>query len=412
VTELSVLVFLGTYAGMAIGRVPGLRLDRTGIALIALAILLGSGTLSLADLGRHVDWPTVVLLFALMIVSAQFAGSGFYDRCAGRIAVSGASPARLVGLVLVTAAALSALLANDVVVFALTPLLCRGARQRGLDPRPLLVALAVGSNLGSAATVIGNPQNILIGQVGDLDFWRFLAVCGPPALGALAVAHAVIVRVWRPQLSTPAMPATPGDSAPTALDRGQAAKGAAALVVLVVVFTGDLPRAIGALAVAAVLLASRRMASRDMLGAVDWHLLLLFVCLFGVTGVFATTEEAAAGITWIAERGFAPDNLAVLAPLSLVLSNTVGNVPAVVLITTLWPGLPAGALYALALLSTLAGNLLLVGSIANLIVAERAARSGVSLGFADFARAGVPLTVATMVLAVSWLWLTGVVPAG
>jgi Na+/H+ antiporter NhaD/arsenite permease-like protein len=109
----------------------------------------------------------------------------------------------------------------------------------------------------------------------------------------------------------------------------------------------------------------------------------------------------------LAERGLLPESLAVMAPLALVMSNTIGNVPAVILILSVWPDPPTGALYGLALLSTLAGNLLLVGSIANLIVAERAAAVGVRLGFLDHARAGVPITILSMAAAVAWLGLAG-----
>jgi Na+/H+ antiporter NhaD/arsenite permease-like protein len=145
-----------------------------------------------------------------------------------------------------------------------------------------------------------------------------------------------------------------------------------------------------------------------MIGAVDWHLLLLFVCLFGVTEAFARTGIAADGLAWLAAHGLLPDRLAVMSPLALAASNTIGNVPAVILVLRLLPDLSDGALAGLALLSTFAGNLLLVGSLCNIIVAERAAAAGVRLGFADFARSGVPMTLATFATAIGWLWATGV----
>lgn len=401
-------VFLFTYAGMAMGRVPGLRLERTGIALLAVAILLATGAAGLADVGNAQDAPTLVLLFALMIVSAQLSRAGFYDLCARRIVLSDASPERLLALTVLVAGLLSAVLANDIVVFAMTPLLCRGMSDRGLDPRPYLLALAGASNAGSAATLIGNPQNILIGEIAGLDFWDFIYVCGVPAAAAMLVVYVTVRVVWRNAFVAESGP--PVAAGPPAHDRGQIAKGLIAVAVLVMLFATPLPRAVSALALAAVLLISRRVGSRWLLGAVDWHLLLLIACLFTVTAAFAGTGSAADIMGRIAGAGLLPDSLHVMAPLTLVLSNGIGNVPAVILITTFWPDAGEGAYYGLALLSTLAGNLLLVGSLANLIVAERAKGEGVVLGFMAFARAGIPMTLVSMALACIWLWAGGWMP--
>lgn len=404
-----VIVFVLTYIGMALGRVPGLRLDRTGIALLAVTALLALGVVGVAGIGRAIDTPTLVLLFALMILSAQFAGSGFYDLCARAVTRARTSTAVLLALTVAIAGALSAVLANDIVVFALTPLLCRGLAARGLDPRPFLVALAGAANAGSAATLIGNPQNILIGQVVGLDFWRFIGVCGLPALAALLVVYLSVRVMWRRELA--AAPVVPeADQAPLAANRWQIGKGLVVTAALIALFATPLPREVGALTLAGLLLASRRMASRDMIAAVDWHLLLLIACLFVVTAAFAATGVAADAMAWLAAHRLLPETLAVMAPLALVLSNTIGNVPAVILLTSIWPHMPEGVAFGLALLSTLAGNLLLVGSLANLIVAERAGVAGIHLGFTDFARAGVPMAIISMVLAGLWLVLGGWMP--
>ena len=404
-----VTLFVLTYLGMALGRVPGLRLDRTGIAVMAVAALLASGEMDIASIGQAVDGSTILLLFALMILSAQFQQAGLYSLCAATIVRSGASPALLLGLVTVAGGLLSAFLANDIVVFALTPLLCTGIAGRGGDPRPYLIALAGASNAGSAATLIGNPQNILIGQTGDLDFWAFSAVCAPPALAALLLVYASVWIVWRRELAVcGSLTVTALASAPA--DGWQIAKGAIATGLLIALFVTDLPREAGALAIAAVLLASRRMASRDMIGAVDWHLLLLIACLFTVTAAFGQTRASASFLDWLQQAGLGPDSLSILGPITLLSSNSIGNVPAVILITGLWPTLPQGALYGLALLSTLAGNMLIVGSLANIIVAERAAAAGLTLSFRDFARAGIPMTIGSMSIASMWLLVGGWIP--
>jgi len=401
---LVVLVFAATYLGMALGRVPGLKLDRTGIALMAAVLLLATGRITVAGVGRAIDAPTLLLLFALMIVSAQFQAAGFYRYAAERVTAAEGGAVRLLALTVAVAGSLSALLANDIVVFAMAPVLARGARDRGLDARPYLIALAGAANAGSAITVIGNPQNILIGQAGGLDFLDFLVVCGPPGGVALLVVFAVVRATWRDALSVSA-PAAAASPAPP--DAAQTAKGGLAVVALVAVFLSPLPREVGALAVAALLLASRRMASRDMIGAVDWHLLVLFAGLFVVTAAFSATGLSAEGAAWLAGHGLLPGRVTVMAPLMLAASNGIGNVPAVILLLSVWPDLDAGTLYGVALLSTLAGNLFIVGSLANIIVVERAATAGVRLGFRDHARSGVPMTLISMAAAALWLLVTG-----
>jgi Na+/H+ antiporter NhaD/arsenite permease-like protein len=186
-------------------------------------------------------------------------------------------------------------------------------------------------------------------------------------------------------------------------DRNQTIKGVIATLALLALFTTALPREIGALVISALLLANRKFTSRTMIAAVDWPLLLLFACLFGVTGALADTGIPWAGISRLQEWGLMPDSLLVLTPLTLLMSNTIGNVPSVILLMQIWPNPPKGALYGLALLSSLAGNLLLVGSLANLMVVERAAAFGVKLSFAEHAKVGIPVTLLSMAFAVVWL---------
>lgn len=403
--SLATLVFLLTYLGMALGRVPGLRLDRTGIALMAVVVLLASEAMSVEAMTASIDAPTILLLFALMIVSAQFAAAGFYDACAARIAHAAGDPKRLLALTVGVSGALSAVLANDIICFAMTPLLCQGLIRRGLDPRPFLIGLAGAANAGSAATVIGNPQNILIAQVGGLDFWRFLVACGVPAVIGLLIVYAVVAWVWRGALAE-RTPSAQTSELPRP-DRWQLTKAVAATLALLALFTTPLPREVGALIIAALLLVSRRLSSRETIGAVDWHLLLLFACLFAVTAAFAATGLADRALALLAAQELTLDRLTILAPLALVASNTIGNVPAVILLLQVWTGAPEGALHGLAVLSTLAGNLFLTGSLANIITAERAAAQGVILSFRDHARCGVPMTLASMAVAALWLWATG-----
>jgi len=399
-------VCLAVYVGMVAGRLPWLQVDRTGIALLGVIALLASGQATLDDLGANIDMTTIALLFGLMIISAQFVASGFFEICCDWMLEKSESPTALLALTVAVCGALSALLANDIVVFAMAPLLIAGAQGRGLDPRPFLIALVGASNAGSSATLIGNPQNILIGQTGNLNFYSFLGVCLVPALVGLASVFGVVWYLWRDRIEVAAsLAGAVGAEVPRhAHDRNQTIKGLIAMGLLLALFLTKLPREVGALVIAAVLLSNRKFTSRAMISSVDWPLLLLFVCLFAVTGALADTGLPYSMLTALGT----PDRLLVLTPLTLLMSNLIGNVPWVIFLLQTWPNPPAGALYALALLSSLSGGLLLWGSVANLIVAERARAMGVDLSYAEYARAGVPFTLLSLLFAVIWLASTGV----
>ncbi|MBM3556257.1 MAG: anion transporter, partial [Alphaproteobacteria bacterium] len=288
-----VAVFAFTYLGMALGRLPHLRIDRAGIALVAAVVLIAGGGVAVERVGGMLDSATLLLLFGLMVLSAQFAAAGFYDGCAAALARAEGSPFHLLLLVSLVAGGLSALLANDVIAFAMTPVLCQGLLRRGLDPRPFLIALAAATNAGSAATAIGNPQNIFIAQFGRLDFLDFLAICGPPAVIALLAVPVFVHLVWRGRYEL-AVATDDGkaEAIPLARDRRQFFKAILATAALIGLFATPLPREASALLVAALLMASRRIASRDLIAGVDWNLLVLFACLFVVTGTFAETDLA------------------------------------------------------------------------------------------------------------------------
>jgi Na+/H+ antiporter NhaD/arsenite permease-like protein len=403
-TTFITILFALTYVGMALGRVPGSRIDRSGIAMIVAVIVIVAGAVPAGEVVDAIHFPTLLLLGGLMILSARVGAAGFYDACAEWIAYQAGRPLRLLALTVAVGGTLSAIFVNDIVVFAMTPLLCAGLASRSLDPRPFLFGLAAASNAGSAATLIGNPQNILIGQVGALDFWEYFAIAIVPAAASLAITFGIIAVVWRSSLASKASD-TPIH--PVTFDRRQTGICGVGLLVLLLLFTTTLPREISALLVAACLIVSRRLESRRLLNEIDLPLLILIASLFIVNDAFAQTGLPERALHELAALGLLPDRVSLLAPVALFLSNTIGNVPAVMLILDTWRAIPEGSLVGLAILSTLAGNLLLVGSLANLIVAERAAVAGVRLTFRDHARAGIPITVVSMLLAGLWLWAGG-----
>jgi Na+/H+ antiporter NhaD/arsenite permease-like protein len=229
-----------------------------------------------------------------------------------------------------------------------------------------------------------------------------------PAIFTLVVVFFVVWLQWRKRI-TQIMPDAPAITVHP-LDRNQTLKGAVALLALLILFATPLSRETGALIIAALLLASRKITSRRMIAAVDWPLLLLVACLFGITGALNNAGIAAQILDFLTEHGLLPGNLALLTPYSLVASNAIGGVPSAMLFLELWPSAPPGVLYALALLSSLAGNLLLTGSLTNVLIAERADRMGARFTFAEHARSGVPIALLSVGFAVFWLALTHTLP--
>ncbi|MCX8086547.1 MAG: anion transporter [Rhodocyclaceae bacterium] len=394
-------IFAIVYLGMFLGGLPKLKLDRTGIALLGAIAMIGSGALDPAAAVQAIDLPTMLLLFSFMVVSAQMRLGGFYSAVTRGIAAWPLSPPQLLGALIFVAAALSAVFSNDVVCLAMTPIVARICLARGLPPLPFLVGLACAANLGSAATLIGNPQNMLIGAVKRLDFAAYSAAALPPVALSLLLLWGFLA--WRLP-SAPAVPPAPSVAAEEApaFDRWQSAKGLLIATALLIVFLfTSFPREVAALIAAGLLLLSRRFHSSQVLGFVDWELLVLFAGLFVVNHAFETTGLAAAAFQWLAEQGLALHEPASLGLATILLSNLVSNVPAVMLLLPAIGSVKAAHL--LALFSTFAGNLLLVGSIANLIVADLAKKDGIEIGWLEHARIGVPITVGSAALV--WLWL-------
>lgn len=408
-TTAIVVVFFVVYLGMILGGLPFLQLDRTGVALLGAIALIAMEAVSPDQAARSVHLPTVILLFSFMVVSAQLRLGGFYPWVTLRLAGMPLSPGALLAAVVAVVAALSAVFSNDVVCLSMAPVLAAACTRRGLDPVPYLLALACAANVGSAATLIGNPQNMLIGSRLHLSFAGYAAEVALPVALGLAATWAVIwvQRRGRWELSAAADPAADRrDEGPPHLDRWQSAKGLVVAGALLVIFlvTGW-PREAAALAGAGLLLMSRRLHSQKMLGLVDWELLVLFTGLFVVNDAFQRTGLPAAAVADLAAAGVRLQDPAPLFGATLVLSNAVSNVPAVMLLLPVATREFAGPL--LALVSTLAGNLLIVGSIANIIVVDAAARRGIRIDWRGHARVGIPVTIATLAIAAGWLALRG-----
>ncbi len=399
-----VLVFAATYLLVATRRVSWLPIGRVGGALLGAAVMVAIGALTPAQSFAAIDHDTILLLFAMMLLIGYLERGGLFERIALGALLLARTPVQLLVLVSLLAAGLSAVFVNDAVCLLLTPVVIRVAVRAGLPLTPYLLAICTSANLGSAATLVGNPQNMIIGSLGGLGFAEFMLLAGPPALVGVAINTVLLWLYFRrrlpkgPILSTaePAAPAMPLDPlvVPVAL-------------LVVAGFLAGAHLGYVALAGALVFVVRDREPPEAALARVDWGLLVFFCGLFIVVQGLAGTGLV--DLVWAqaapAQLG-TPAQLAVFTGLVAAGSNLVSNVPMVLLAG---PQLgqfsdPTLAWVALGLATTVAGNLTLLGSVANLIVAEQARRHH-ELGFFEYLRFGAVSTLVILPVTVAILWL-------
>lgn len=387
---------------LALGRLPGLRIDRTGAAVVGAILMVTVGGLGFEQATRAVDYRTLVLLFGMMVLVAHLQMATFFRSTARLIATHVAGPRALVTAITVASGVLSAFFVNDTVCLMFTPIVLEVAVLRGIAPLPLLLAVATGSNIGSVATITGNPQNMLVGSLSGLPFATFTARLAPVAVVGLAIDAAVLCWLFRHELA--AATAAPRAARIRPLHRRLMAKPLLVAALMIGGFFAGVEPALVAAGGAAALLVTRRVKPDKVWRRIDWDLLMLFVGLFVVIG----GVEAAHIDQWLFQylRAFGTETVAGLSVVATVLSNAISNVPAVMLLSRYVPTLPhpATAWLTLAMSSTLAGNLTLLGSIANLIVLEGARRRGVTITFVEYLRVGVPVTLATLAFGIWWLY--------
>lgn len=387
-----------TYLGVAIGGFPRLQMNRATIALVGAVALIATGLLPLDVALASLDASTLLLLFAMMIVNVHLELAGFFQWVGSWVIVRARSPRVLLAWIMLVSAMLSALFLNDTIVLMFTPLVLQVALTLRRNSIPYLVGLVTAANIGSTATITGNPQNMIIGMASQISFVTFLTALAPIALAGLVIAWAVLLLAYRAEFATPSFENVV--EMPVQIDPSLLRKSMILIGLLVAALVAGAPIPLAALAAAAVLLVTRRIAPERIFARVDWSLLVFFSGLFVVTGALGYT-----GISnWLLTltEPWAAAGVAPLALVAAALSNLVSNVPAVLLFRPLIPHFadPPRMWLALAMSSTLAGNLTLLGSVANLIVAESARARGVRLSFGEYLRAGVPITVLTIAVGV------------
>jgi Na+/H+ antiporter NhaD/arsenite permease-like protein len=398
----AVAIFLGTYLVIAIGKLPGYHLDRAGAALLGASLMAGLGIVPLDEAYRAIDFDTITLLLGMMIVVANLRLAGFFRLVSYWVVTRARYPLVLLMAIVLVAGSFSAFLVNDTVCLAMTPLVLELVTRLKRNPVPYLLAIPMASNVGSTATITGNPQNMIIGSLSHIPYGKFAGALWPVAVIGLVLTALLIALIYhREFLVREQLPAA-AVSAPR-YHRALVIKSLLVTLAMMVLFFAGQPVARVAIVGGALLLFTRRLKAEKVYGEIDWTLLLMFAGLFIV-------------VTGLEKALFSPELIAAVSHLSLesapmlsavtaILSNLVSNVPAVLVLKPFIASLPdpQRAWLIAAMASTLAGNFTLLGSAANLIVAQRARSLGVIIGFWSYFKVGAPLTLLTILFGAWWL---------
>jgi Na+/H+ antiporter NhaD/arsenite permease-like protein len=391
---------------MAIGQVPGTKLDRNGAALLGAIACIISGGIAPEAAWEAVDFATIALLYGLMMIASQLGESGLYDLVGRRTASLKAAPAFILLLVVLVSGVFSAVLSNLVVVIALVPLVLGVTLSRGLNPTPFLLGLVFGSNTLPAGVVTGTPQNLIASQALNLSYTGFMKAALPPAAVAMLLCWAVLAYMYRDKWQVPAQILRKAAIAETPFDTAAAVKAGATVVAIVAAFLlTEWPRDIVVLTGAAFMLLSRKTSSETLMKGVDGNLILLVGALFVVNAAFANTGLPTRWFADLAAAGINIREPQLLYWVMAVLSDLVGNIPATMLaLPHLDHGEPMATGAALALGSSFASNVLISGSLAGIFVIQIAAEKGHRISLAEFTRAGLPATALSLIVGAAWIW--------
>lgn len=388
-----VLVFGITYVLVASRRLKFIRIDRPAGALIGavLAVLVGASTPN--EAAEAVDKTTIILLFAVMGMGAFLSLDGFFERVGQLVVARTRSKKRLAVAIVWGAGILSAFVTNDAVCVLAAPLVVSWIKRYELPRLPFLLALATGANTGSVATLVGNPQNMLCGSLGALRFGSFLLHMLPVAIVGLAINHVLLLAFFGRELEGE----LPAEEPPAKVLTLRSAITLGVIAGTVIVYTAGGNLAFTALGGFALLLLVHREDPGGVWKRIDWSVLLFFGGLFVAVDAFARSGAAEwtfARVPLVGAGGLSGWLRA--AGIFLLGSNVVTNVPFILIVRPEMGKLPDATLgwELLALASTFAGNLTLLGSVANIIVAEKAASLG-GIRFREYLRFGVPLAVST-----------------
>jgi len=397
----AIVIFSATYLVIAIGKLPGFHLDRAGAALVGASLMVGFGVIPLEEAYKAIDFDTIALLLGMMIVVANLRLSGFFRLVNSWVVTRAHHPLLLLAAVTLVSGVLSAFLVNDTICLVLTPLVLELVLLLERNPVPYLLAVALASNVGSTATITGNPQNIMIGSFSHLPYGAFAGALAPVSAAGLVLTVGLLALFYPREFWT--RERLRGQALAARYNRPLVLKSVLITLGMVAAFfLGQAPAKV-AIVAGALLLLTRRMKSEKVYREIDWPLLVMFCGLFIVVAALERSVLSPDILNAIGALHL--DRLPRLAIVTAALSNLVSNVPAVLVLKPFIGQLPdqQRAWLAVAMASTLAGNFTILGSVANLIVVQRARQHGVAIGFWEYFKVGAPLTVLTILLGILWL---------
>lgn len=382
-----------------LGKSPVFRVDRAGAAIIGATLTIAVGVLTFDQAVNAVDYRTIILLFSMMIISSYMNVIGSFEYLGYYATRKINTPKSLLAVVIIVSGFLSAVLINDIVCLLFTPIVIAVCRRAKLQPIPYLLAVPLASNIGSAATLIGNPQNILIGSLSHLSFAGYFLLAVPLSMIGLLLTYLVLVKAYAKEFRQPLELSTnqnPIRIKP--IPRFLLVKGIVVLLGVILGFVLGLEPALVASVGAAFLLITRRIKPNKVYAGIDYNLLVIFIGLFVIVGGVEQSgllNQLLGKINGVNFQGF--------MVLTVILSNIVSNVPAVMLLKFIIPTVNSSVWWAnMAIFSTFAGNLTITGSIANLIVVELAKKENINIGFWDYLKIGFPITVILVLLGMGY----------
>jgi Na+/H+ antiporter NhaD/arsenite permease-like protein len=405
---IAIAIFGVTYALISGRRLKVLPLNRPAAALLGAVLMVAGGVMTPEQVYQSVDYNTLVLLLGMMLFTTYLFLAGFFDWAADLVLRVAKTPQKLLLYLILTSGFLSALLVNDTVCLMLTPLVVAVINRGKLPLAPYLLALAMSANIGSVATLVGNPQNMIIGHLSGIPFVRFSRSLLPVAVAGLFIQYAMLAFGFRKTLRHAVIePAANPNRRP--LDRWLLGVTLTVFALVFIGFMAGFNLAWTALSGGALVMVLARRDTHEVLKLVDWHLLVFFAALFVVVeGLNGTGLPDQIYGSVRSMFGASPVSQGWnLAWFSALGSNVFSNVP-FVLVAGKWIGNfadPELMWKVMALATTLAGNLTILGSVANIIVVE-SARGHADVGFWDYAKFGIPVTLLTTVAGMGiLLWL-------
>lgn len=401
---LTILIFLIIYVFISIQRFPFIKIDRPAGVFTGVTLLILLGVITLEEGYSYIDFNVITFLLGMMIMVSYLQKSGFFSLAASITVKNCHNPKTLLIGTIISSAILSALFVNDTVCLLITPIIISAVQMLKINPMPYLSAVAISSNIGSGLTVTGNPQNMYIGIKTGISFIDFSIIASIPVLLSLVATYFVIKVIYSKDLKY--FSSIPQFKTFDEIDKKLMIKSLLSLFVTMILFISGVSYPFAALIGATLIILLAGIRPANVFKNIDWPILLFFAGLFITMGAFEKMGYISSLIDKSSEfmENGSLYSLSIFSSIALLISNAVSNVPAVILMLPVVENSINDALL-LSLISTFAGNLTLVGSVANLIVAERAESCKINYSFVEHLKTGVPITIISCIISIIYIYL-------